>query len=481
MKEMRKPVKILKKAFYVERIDKFKRTIAWMLIGGFAFSFWYLSVLGYTQYASSKANIVLSYSEIANSRYPDGSRFTYYDLTNEEYLKEALEIMQKKGKYLTYTVEDLRNAFSVSSSLDSSASSGVSALRNAGNDFSYVANEYKIKFIQPHDYKNKNFFQRIFTPDYSDEFLKILSEINRKHLAYAKGGADGFKTVSELGDMSGYDYDEKINVYKSRINAITKYLRNLEKTSARFQSKKYDMSIKDVMGRYELLITNKLNSISNLVNASGISKNPEIVSNKLRINIENTNLTYSKTSDKTIVNEYAMKNYDQTFTENLINVIQDESKGLYQARPKTYFDTVVSQMNTFKEEKAEDEEVLYNLAQDLIKYTNFEQSPEERARLIEKCEALFNDVDKDYNELTKVAREVVSETLGEANKGYMAYEVEKTSIFSLTLLIKLGILFVSGAMSMFVIYIFYTILKDRFEVERKLNMLKKIKLTEKGA
>ena len=127
-------------------------------------SFAYFCKYAYVEYAVSRAHIILNYPEIAESKYPDGSRFTYYDLICDENLEDALEIMRNKGKYENFTVDDIRDNFYIYSYLNSSAGASVTTARSEGNDFSYVANEYRVTFIQPHDYKNKNTKELIVFP-----------------------------------------------------------------------------------------------------------------------------------------------------------------------------------------------------------------------------------------------------------------------------------------------------------------------------
>ena len=99
MKKNRKHnINILKRAFYRGKVTKFKKLIALMLVFGILASIVYFCKYAYVEYAVSRAHIILNYPEIAESRYPDGSRFTYYDFICDENLDAALKIMQDKGK-----------------------------------------------------------------------------------------------------------------------------------------------------------------------------------------------------------------------------------------------------------------------------------------------------------------------------------------------------------------------------------------------
>lgn len=499
-KIMKKPVKNVKKAIYRGRVRKFKSIISFMLIGGILASVLYFGYSAYVQYAVSRAHILLSYPEIAQSQYPDGGRFTYYDFVSDERLAEALEVMHKNGKYENFGVEDIRDNFDVHSYLDASASNDVFTARYAGDDFSYVANEYKITFVQPHDYENPSFAQKIASPDYSDEFLRVLADINKKYISEERGGINGFNAVSKFGDTSAYDYDERIEIYNTKIKAVVAYIDYLESKAPKFVSKENNMTLKDVKGKYELLITNKIDSISDFIESSNISRNPEVAVNKIKVNLENNQLNYNKYMSKASITEYAMINYDQTFTENLINVVRDDIQGLYQARPKTAFDEVVTQMNESRENVAQYSENINNLNLDLARFSMISQAPvqpvvagdgtvteadpavsdAEQQRLSQKCDELFAAVDKEYEELTVVASDVVRECLNKTNENYMTFEVKRNSIFTVSLATKLGIVFLCGAVLMFVVCIAFSILADSAELRRKQKMLRKMKKEEKG-
>lgn len=468
------PFKGLKRALYKGTLSNIKSILSFMIIGGILLSGAYFCRFAYMEYAVSDAHIVMTYPEIASSGYPDGSRFAYYDFISDEKLQAALDIMKAKGKYENFTVEDVKEKFFVYSYLDGSAISEVSINRSEGNDFSYVANEYDITFVQPHDYKNKNYFARFFAPDYSSDFLKALVRVNREYISENKGGLKGFEILTKV-DNFNYDYDEQISVYKTKINAIVAYLSSVEKESPDFSSAKYNLTIKDLKGKYKLLITNKLDSIDNFVDSSSISKNVEVASNKTNVNIETTTLKHDKANDRLLINDYAVTNYDHTFTENLINVVRDDKQGLYQARPKTAFDTVVDQKNGETELVAEFQTEINVLNEELRRFAAVSSEESENKRLSQKAETLLNDMEREYSELTAVSKEVVAEYLNEINKYYITAKIKKDSIISKRLLIKLVIMFAGGAFAVFVFCIWLSVLADERELRRKKKMIEEIR------
>ena len=474
-----KSMKKIKKMMYKGRTKQLRTLIVLMLIGGIAASALYFVRYAYIEYAVSTAHIILSYPEIAKSGYPDGSRFVYYDFISDEKLEEALDIMKKEGKYKNLEVCDIKDNFYIEASLDNSASAEVSSARSEGNDFSYVANEYKITFVQPHDYKNNNFIKKFVSKDYSSDFLKALTNVNEKYVSEVKGGMAGFRVLTELDtEDANYDYDERTKVYRAKLKAIASHISALEKKAPKFKSKKHNMSLKDLKGKYEILESNRLNAISSFIESAGVSKDAAVATNKIRVNIENNILKYNKYLDRTNINQYAMTNYDHTFTENLINVVRDNTQGLYQARPKTSFDTVVAQKNESQEAVAEYKEALNVLDRELIRLSNATTVPEEYARLEEKCEKLLDSFVDEYNELTIVAREIIAEYLDDTNGEFILAKIKKKGLISLGLLIDLGIAFVVGALLLFVLGIMGSMLSDAAALRRKLKQMAQIKNAE---
>ena len=465
----------IKRVIYKSRATKFKKLIAFMLVMGILASMAYFVKYAYVEYAVSRAHVVLNYPEIAESKYPDGSRFTYYDFTCDENLEEALKIMQSRGKYLNFTVDDIRDNFFIYSYLDGSAVSSVSTARSEGNDFSYVANEYKITFIQPHDYKNPSIIKRVFSPDDSKEFLQILIDVNHTKIAQKLGGINGFKTITYVSDAGNYDYTEEVNIYTTKINNIIAYLKELEKKQPGFVSEKYGLTLSDLRGKYNFLISNNLDGINNFVESSGISKDLGQTSNKINVNIENYVLKYNKSLSKVEINDYAMKNYDQTFTENLINVIQNDEYGLYQARPKTAFDTVSRQKHESNESVSEYNSKISIFSKELAVYDDVVMAPEEHERLIVKCDGLMEDFKKEYVELSALANEVVEEYYNTVNEEFISSNITPKELISKKLIVKMGIAFLLGVVFAFIIAVFAISFRDRRKINKKKKLIEAIK------
>ncbi len=466
--------KKLKKLFYRGKINGFKRMVALMLVGGILFAAIFSVRHVYQQYAIARANVSLLYPEIAAAKYPDESRFTYYDLISDDKIAQALAIMQQNGMYEYYTVEDIKKNIYVYNYLDNSAKDEVSNARLEGNDYSYVANEYKLTFIQPHDYNNKNIFKKVFSPDYSETFLKTLIEVNKKEFTDVYGGYAGFELLTDIKNTDKYDYSELIGVYRTKIGSVVEYLNELESDSPGFVSESTDMGIKDVVGEYELLLANKLNSIDSFIDTSGISRNREVASNKLKVNIENNQLRYVKFKDIVDINKYAQDSYDHTFTENLIVVTIHEQNGLYQARPKTAFDTVVNNKHEATKSVEEYETKINVLKTELEGFSANTGTSSEYNRLCEKCETLLKDLESEYTAVTEVARTVVKEFGNSVNKAYVKFNITDKNVFTSSFFVNTGLAFVTGLAVIFILCVAFSVLGDSMKMRKKKKMLRNI-------
>lgn len=467
--------KAIKKVIYVNKMKGIKKKAIIIVLAGFLAAIAYFLRYAYNEYAVSRAYIILTYPEIAYSIHPDNSRFTYHEFLDDERIEEALEIMHNEGKYLHFTADDLKDHLYLYSQLDGSAIDNVSSQRSEGNDFSFVANEYKITFIQPHDTNNKDFSKRIYDADYSGDFLAALAEVNRMHIADDMGGINGFKTLTAPFDTSGYDYNELLLVYKQKIKTIISYLKYIQSKESDFLSEETNTSIKELEGYYDFLITNTIDSISNYVESSVVSKDEEQAINKLRVNIENNTLKLNRYADRSNINKYAMENYDHTFTENLIVVIESDNYGLYQARPKTAFDTVAAQKYESDENYADYDARLLQLNNELTGFALNNATPAEKSRMLAKSDALIGDFERKYRELSDFAVEIVEEYYKEVNKKYLDYYITGNGLISKELFIKEGVVFALGMTIMFVVMVLFKTLNDARKLRKRKRMIRKIK------
>ena len=474
------PVKSVKRAFYRVRLGKFKRVLLWMCAVGVVFALVYCGKVFFTEYASARAHITLTFPEIASSTYPDGERFTAYTLVEDSKLEQALARLQEEGKYQNYTVEDIKGSLFLYSYLKESAGQSVSQARSEGNDYTYVANEYRLTYIQPHDLRSQNLLTRLFSPDYSVDFLNALVEVNREQISQVSGGLEGFVSLTSLGDLGGLDYQEEVAAYRARVTDIINCLNGLEDQSPGFVSPESGVALKDLTGDFRLLTTNLLDGIQSYIESSNISRDLEVATNRLQVNLENNTLEYDKNADKSAVNAYAIDNYDHTFTENLINVVLDENNALYQARPKTAFDTVTEQKHNADEQVAEYSAEIASINQELTSYGSVSQSSTVYKRLCENCDAYLENLSQEYQALVDKAVEVVGAYYDKVNGGYLRGEVTQRQLLTKDLVMEAGVAFAMGAVITFIVWGFFGILQDKVVLRQKKKLLARIKQAEIG-
>ncbi len=466
----------VKRVYYETRSLSLKTILITMTIGGILLSGTNMGKVFYINSASSSAKAELFYKEISDAQYPDKSRFTYYDFADIDRIEKALELVQQKGIYKGFTAEELRDSFKIYSYLDSSVRDNVEYLRSEGSDYSYVANEYGIVFTQPHDYDDENVLNRFFPKDYSKEFLEALMHVNYTCFLEDKGGAGGFDVLTDVADVSGYDYGEKVEIYRTGMNSAIDALNSLD-ASGKFTSKKYNITIKDLVGEYKLLKT-ELNSIADFVETSALTKDLEVQCNKLKTNLETNELKFNKSLDRYNINKLAQDSYDHTFTENLIIVTLHEYDGLYQARPKTAFDRVAVQKHSSMEDKAYFASKINNIQTMLTKYQQTSRNTEEYKRLCEKCEQLQAEFENRYLLLTNKTNEMVAEYYNMTNQDFMEYKVQRDNIINKDFIFDNAFVFAIGAASAFVLLVAGNSLNEYSKHKKKEKMLNQLLLSK---
>lgn len=463
---------LVKKRIYKEKISRFKKTLIIMIVGGLCLSTIYIVRHIYIEYAVSKAHISFVYPEIADGLYPNGSRFSVYDLICRDRVEDALLAMQKKGKYTNFTVDDLINQFEEYSYLESSIGDTVAYKRFEGTNFSYYSNEFILIFVQPHDYKSKNVLDWFWAKDYSDEFLNELVDANKKYIETMYGGSGGFIRLTTTEDLELYDYAEKVTYFNTQINSIISTLNNYENDSNGFLSTQTGYRFSDLLNSYKILKSERLGTISSYITSSHLTSDLEVFFNKVLTEIDTNTLEYNKFKDEADLNNYASVAYDHTFTENLIVVSANEENGLYQARPKTAYDTVVQQYLDAKNSSDEYSVTIAKGNEDIVNYSGIANNSEEYLRLCNKCDKLFDEFQSSYQELNETTNISIGEYLSTRNNGFLTAKVSRRKILSEKFFLKILIAFCLGATCAFIIYILRDEAKHRRRLKKKRKIIK---------
>lgn len=473
-KENKSPKKekwFLKKNRYTLRQLLFCAVIAGVVLTGV-----YMAKTWCGNYFRAGIHISLVYPEIADGKYPDGKRFSQYDLISEERISEALEKLSAQGIYSDYTVEDIKENLRVYNYLVNPVQAKVEDARSMGEDFTYCSNEYLIYFSQPMklNFSSLGTVFGLFRPNNSQEFMQALIESNESAITVNHDGdAQAFLTLADVEEVREYDFEETVDLYELKIGQIIDYLNNKKNESNAFVSKTTGMSFGDVITSYEMLRDSDLHQISSFVGSSYLTDNVSMLINKKKTMIEDNNIDYNKALDYLYINNYAMVAYDHTFTENLIVVAANESDGLYQARPKTAYDTVVQQK--IEAETKTNEFLVANqqLQRDIDNYSMVVVS-EDYTRLCQKADEMIGTFTRKYKEITEKANKTVNDYNLEVNKGYFQVNPVSSGILSADIIKGAIGAFILGAVLGALFSFVRKSLHDRSEEKRKKAIIKSL-------
>lgn len=463
------------KKFFKKNKYSIKAMVISALIFGIIFSMLYGIKTIYQNNFKAGVHVSFVYPEIGDGKYPDGKRFSQYDMISDEKIEEALERAAKEGFYEDYTVEDVKENVKVYNYLVNPVQSKVDNVRSSGEDFTYCSNEYILYFRQP--FKMNMSIGSLFgmiRPNDAKNFVQILVEVNQDAMTVDHtGNSKAFRTLAEVEKIKKYDYEEFVDLYTLKIGQVIDYLSSKKAVSNAFKSKTTEMTFADVITSYEMLRDAELHQIASFVGSSHLTNDVNMLINKKKTMIEDNDIAFNKAWDYLSVNDYAMVTYDHTFTENLIVVAANENNGLYQARPKTAYDTVVQQRI-----EAETNATKYYveneyLQKDIDNYSLVVVS-EDYTRLCEKAEEMIDSFKKKYDEITEIANKTVNDYNMEDNNGYFQINPVKSGDLSSDIIKKFMLAFIIGATAGILVAFGRKSLRDKWEKKRKKAIIKSL-------
>lgn len=464
---------LLQKTSYSLMAKNWRNTLLLAAAIGLLCSLVYIARNYYENYTSAWASISIVYPEIANGTYPDGSRFTLYSLANEDNVSAVLEQMQAEGKYTSFTSEDLMRGIRASAIVDSGVKETVTSMQSEGNNYSYFASEYELYFTQPRD-KQNFILAQLFEENHSAEFLTRLIQLDKEQLQQIYGGLASFQSILNAQPPEQLDYPEWIVYYSSSTRVIKNYLLSLNRSAGNYHAPGTGKSVSDLINLFNTMGGERLDEIDNYIQNSGLAVDRESLINKLTVQIENETLKYSKALDKAEINGYAKDEYDHTFTENLIIVATSEDYGLYQARPKTVFDTVVNQYNDALISSIEYAASIKDMKDDLALYQSADEDSADYRRMDRKCRELIEAYEADYAALCATAQMTVEQYLEYHNNDYMDAFVKESHVFGLGFLIKAGAMFAVGGLVVIMGSVILSPLRDALSIERRRRQMRRI-------
>lgn len=441
---------------------------AW--IGAVAFglvcSLLFTSYHYYRDYAAAKASISVVYPEIAGGTYPDGSRFTMYSLADEEAVQAVLDEMQAEGKYSSFTAADLMQGIRVTAVIDDSVGETVASMQSEGNDYSYYSSRYEISFVQPRAGENFSLSQLV-EANHTEEFLQRLIACKQEEIACFYGKLNAFREMTRADVPDTLDYDEWVTTFDANNRAIRSFLRNINQSAGNFHSDTTGKTIGDLIGMFTTMGEERLTEISNYIKNSGLTRDRESFLNKLNVRIENAALACGKAVEEASINGYAMNAYDHTFTENLLIVATSADNGLYQARPKTVFDTVVNQYNDATNRSIEYANSIQDMQDELAIYQQTDETSAEYQRMAARCSELMEAYEADYRDLCALAMTTLTDYLSFHNNGYLEGQVEPDWLFSLRFVLRILAVFGMGSLVVVMMRVVLSPLGDRRTLRRR--------------
>lgn len=388
------------------------------------------------------------YPGIENGQYPDGERFMMYDFLDNDVVSDALSEMHKKGWYIDVTLSDVQQNLSVHTYLTNPVQGKVESSIASGKDFSYYSNEYVIGFSQPNHIRLREVgsFFGIFQPDRSREFLNELMRSYIKHFTtnHTDSG-QAFMNLTESLNEDHYDYTDITDFYTMKVQACLDYLIEKDAEGKAYVAKSTGLSFKDLVTSYQTLMDTDLHNLRSYVKSSRLSRDMWQLINRYNVITERYTLSRLKKLDEAAINKTAMLEYDHTFTENIIIVSENEENGLYQARPKTGYDTVTQQTLSASTEAASDEENINETTRELGEYLAASENTEEYYRMFTVANQMVEDFSVKYESLREKAVATIDEYLQYVNGNYLKTSADHPGLISVNLLIKTGIMFLAGA------------------------------------
>lgn len=393
-------------------------------------------------YYSEIGTISFIYPDSENGRYPDGTRFNIYDLMSEEVLLGTVNIYNEKTGKIPIKLSDIENAIVIDEITPYGIQTKVQNARNLGQDYSYFANEYRVT-VSPIQGVYKRSFKNLFgiIPDIDNKFLiESLYKSYTRYFMDSHAEMNIIPKITQNISYDGYDYVEIADVFETRINMYITYLESKLRENGSYSSNNTGKSFNDLIAEFKNLNEIKVKNLRSFVSSSKLAKNPEEFINKLRVQNESYNLYYNKLADEAEAARTAMNEYDHSYVENIVITGQNEEVGLYQARPKTAYDTItkraldvgVSAQAVLKD--IEENNRLIN------EYANTVMSPESQTRLSNVADRLVLEIEQESERLVALADETIADYLDSRCSDYVRFTYAGKSYFSVNLLLKMAII-----------------------------------------
>ena len=402
-----------------------------------------LSCLGQGKTYQVRVSYVYRGSE--NGRYPDGHRLLRDDLIDIDRINEALDAMRSKGWYEDISAERIQDNLSVRDFLTNPVQDRVQSLRAQGEAYTYYNNEFIITFTQPLSLhlKDTSDFFGLFRKDRSKEFVDELVKAVLMDFAQNHTEGDIFTDFANYMQIGDADYSKIVDAYNDKVDLCINYLSKKNTADNTFVSETTGLSFDDLIIAYQSLKDVQISRLDKYSSSDKVTRSLNELINQLEVDIENQNLVEKKKQDESSIAKSAMLEYDHTFSENIIIVSVNEENGLYQARPKTAYDTVTQRSldagvaASLARNTAENKETL------ISEYSASMSSGNISAKLAE-AEDLVSDVYAEYDRLCELSSKTIADYQNEIYKNYIKTTAVENDAGLLKTIIKLCAFFVLG-------------------------------------
>lgn len=312
-------------------------------------------VLGLNQMLTTKVvatTFSLQFKGVEKGIKPDGTRFDYEEIINEEVLKAVSE---QSG--IPYN-RSLKEGISIEPVLPNQIVDKIKQKREKGEMYTYYPNEFKVIMdynkIDTLDLEQAKKFMANYKIGYETYFL------DQNQYPFMD-----LNSILDYFDYASYDYPELTNVFNNEFNMIFSYLNVLIQDNPTFVSKE-GYTFKDLKETIETSKNIELNQINSLVNAYRLTNDVEELILKYQYMIKRTQLDIQAKTQVNLASEELLTVLEANEKSILIPGSSGENMTI-SMQDKTY-DNVASQATEAKlnaVEKNEDIKYLLTKIQEL--------------------------------------------------------------------------------------------------------------------
>ncbi|MDP4152162.1 MAG: hypothetical protein Q8865_01795 [Bacillota bacterium] len=449
------------------KIFRFMWEKKWVItIGSLLFSVLFIAYACFNTYFTEHMIVSFIYPNSEKGYYPDGSRFNIYDLVSTEVLERAVKEYNAASGQKEISVDDVKKNISLTDYLAGSVQEKVTQARSLGQDYTYFTNEYIVSIRPTHvfDIHNKRKLFGLIPNINNKLFLDKLYESYSYYFMNEHTEMNIVPRITQNIQYDDYDYVEMADMFDKRANICINYLNSKNAENEAYRSSVTGMSFKDLITGFQSLRDVNIQNLKAFVSSSKISKNPVDLINKYKTQIEKLMLQYSKAKDEADISSTAMNQYDHTFDENIVITGINDQMGLYQARPKTAYDTVTKQALDAGVRASDIQKDIEDDQWQIQQYGDQSASGDDQKRLFSTADNMITGIEKESQRLITLANNTVDDYLSYKSSDYVRKTHMGKSYISMSVLMKTLIVFIISALAISLfLYLFLPARKEFYD------------------